>query len=156
MTEKRAYSERKTANPALGWKRNDVEEWLRRASPMAAKLYKAGVLRVRLFYWSNPTIKDLTANLRDGKGAKWLSPSADENDPLERAYRAQLGGEVKRNRPDVRGHDRFEWVKIAPNHFWDCENMQTAAALKGGALRIDGASAATPANETEDEKEAAT
>ena len=94
---------------------------------------KQGRLKtVPLFHWSNPTCKDILANLRDGKGAEWLAYSEAGED-----YEAQMFSERKVQRHDRAGQAVYEWRKIGKraNHLWDCECMQVVAALMGRVLR---------------------
>ena len=94
---------------------------------------KQGRLKVvPLFHWSNPTCKDILANLRDGNGAEWLAYAEAGED-----YQAQMFSEKKVQRHDRVGQVVYEWRKIGKrqNHLWDCECMQIVAALMGRVLR---------------------
>ena len=76
--------------------------------------------------WSNPTIKDLLWNLKEGKGAPWhvcdLGPAMSEK------YAKWLDSERKREGIDRFGRVVLHWKKIRQNHFWDCECMQVVFA----------------------------
>jgi hypothetical protein len=89
-----------------------------------------------VFYWSNPSVKNITWRLRHGRGAPWELPA-----DLSPEYRLGIDSEVKVrlvNRRD--GAVSYLWKNIAPNkfnHHWDWENMQTVCALIAGLLRFE-------------------
>jgi hypothetical protein len=89
-----------------------------------------------VFYWSNPSIKNILWRLRHGRGASWELPA-----DLSPEYRLGIDSEVKVrlvNRRD--GAVSHIWKNIAPNkfnHHWDWENMQVVCALIAGFLRFD-------------------
>lgn len=89
-----------------------------------------------LFYWSNPSVKNILWRLRHGRGAPWDLP--EDTSP---EYRLGIDSEVKVrivNRKD--GSISYLWKNVAPggfNHPWDCENMQVVCALIAGLLRFD-------------------
>ncbi len=90
-----------------------------------------GLIQVRLFYWSNPTIKDVTFRLKTGKGAKWEVYST-----VSIEYRNQMCSESKRRLRTKSGKTIVKWERIGrrPNHLWDCENMQTTTAFQSGLI----------------------
>jgi phage terminase large subunit GpA-like protein len=75
-------------------------------------------------YWSNLNIKDTLARLRRNQdptqGATWEVP-----DDIDDDYLAQMESEHRIKEKGV-----WLWKQIGnrPNHYFDCENMQTAAA----------------------------
>ena len=83
------------------------------------------------FYWSNPAVKNITWNLRHGRGARWELPK-----DLSEAYKAEIDTEVRKRTLDKKtGRPRYVWVQLSEdNHAWDCENMQTVFALMAGIL----------------------
>lgn len=97
-----------------------------------------GKTKIAELRWSNPTIKDLLARLRDGASSpvRWEVPTQWASEE----YFRHLDGEYKTRRFNARtGRVSYEWVlrnRHWPNHLLDCEAMQTAVALKLGILRM--------------------
>lgn len=82
-------------------------------------------------FWSNEKVKDVLANLRGGKGAKWETP-----DDVSGDYIHQIASEVKRdvvNKATKAVAARWERIR-KDNHLWDCEAMQTVFAIFNGFL----------------------
>lgn len=82
-------------------------------------------------FWSASKVKDVLANLRDCKGAKWETP-----DDASQDYHQQIVSEVKKDvvNKTTKATDS-RWVKIRKdNHLWDCEAMQTVFAIFNGFL----------------------
>jgi phage terminase large subunit GpA-like protein len=82
-------------------------------------------------FWSNEKVKDVLANLRGGKGAKWETP-----DDVSGDYVHQIASEVKRDvvNKATKGVSS-RWVRVRKdNHLWDCEAMQTVFAIFNGFL----------------------
>lgn len=81
---------------------------------------------VRLFVFSNPSIKDLLAEYRQGLGPPWQLP---EN--LTTDYIDQMNAERREEITDTHGRIRYVWVNKPrrPNHYWDCECMIMTGAL---------------------------
>jgi hypothetical protein len=76
-------------------------------------------------HWASEPVKDTLHALRTGNGAKWETP----DDPPE-DYAKQLNGDQKRERINKKtGRPEWAWKCVGPNHAWDCEAMQVAAAL---------------------------
>ncbi|MCX6876395.1 MAG: phage terminase large subunit family protein [Verrucomicrobia bacterium] len=77
-----------------------------------------------MFYWSNLNIKDTLARLRRNQdrdnGPVWEVP-----DDIDEEYLAQMESEHR-----IKKNGRWSWEQIGsrPNHYWDAENMQAAAA----------------------------
>ncbi len=77
-----------------------------------------------VIYWSNLSIKDMLARLRrnqdPGRGVTWEVP-----DDIDDEYLAQMESEHR-----VKERNQWMWKQIGkrPNHYFDCEAMQTAAA----------------------------
>jgi len=110
---RRAYSPRVYVDPAVGTKS------------------QGRVRPVSLFHWSNPTVKDVLCNLRDGKGASWtVLPDAGQE------YELQMFSERRKERHDKAGQVVYEWHRVGKraNHLWDCEGMQVAAAMMAKCL----------------------
>jgi len=84
----------------------------------------------RYMFWASDPVKDVLLALRTGTdGRRWELPADVGED-----YLRQMRGEVKRERVSkVTGRSEWRWAKVGPNHFLDCEAMQTAVAL---ALQI--------------------
>ncbi|QYY34597.1 terminase gpA endonuclease subunit [Ruficoccus sp. ZRK36] len=75
-------------------------------------------------YWSNLNIKDTLARLRrnqdPAKGPTWEVP-----DDIDEDYLSQMESEHR-----AKEKNTWMWKQIGkrPNHYWDCESMQAAAA----------------------------
>lgn len=117
----------------LGAKNIDVQKWIASISERAKALYNAGKLRCALVLWSNPSVYDILARLRDGKGAEWLCP-ASESGRGDDEYRKQMGSHVKREAVDSRGNSVLKYHKIYADHFYDCEAMQIVMASMAHCL----------------------
>jgi hypothetical protein len=107
-----------------------------KGDPRTGKSY-AGRVRCPLFYWSNPSIKDLLWNLKSGKGSEWLVPDLGsailwgERDPKKLVYAEGVDSERKIYNLEK---DSFapRWTKIRrANHPWDAECMQVVYAYMG-------------------------
>ena len=77
-----------------------------------------------MFYWSNLNIKDTLARLRRNQnpdnGPVWEVP-----DDIDDDYLAQMESEQR-----IKEKGQWMWKQIGsrPNHYFDCESMQAAAA----------------------------
>jgi hypothetical protein len=129
--ERRIYSEKTYGDPMLGLKNNDVEKWLASVSPHALALYKKGALKCPLYLWSNPSVKEITQNLIEGRGGDWLAPVSEANTPMEEIYRKHLAGEIL----DLSNGKR-EFKEIGENHLKDCEQESTVAAIMAGCFPL--------------------
>jgi hypothetical protein len=91
--------------------------------------------------WSNPTIKDVLARLRDAETSpvRWEVPEEWSKDE----YWRQLEGEIKRRDFNKKtGAITYTWQKRSrhwPNHLLDCEAMILAVAMKIGILKTSAA-----------------
>lgn len=94
-------------------------------------------------YWSNLNIKDMLARLRrnqnSSQGATW-----EVADNVPEDYLAQMESEQR-----VKERNVWVWQQIGkrPNHYWDCEAMQAAAATM---LKIVGREAIDSGHEDEE------
>jgi phage terminase large subunit GpA-like protein len=97
-----------------------------------------GKRKIAELRWSNPSVKDMLARLRDGESSpvRWEVP---EQWATEEYFR-HLDGEYKTRRFNARtGRVTYEWImrnRHWPNHLLDCEAMQVAVAMKLGILRM--------------------
>jgi hypothetical protein len=92
-------------------------------SPVQQAQVPGGV--INYVFWASDPVKDVLHKLRSGQGAVWEVPSDVEDE-----YRKQMNGDAKREVVNKRtGRSEWRWVKVGANHGWDCEAMQTAAAL---------------------------
>jgi hypothetical protein len=83
----------------------------------------------RYMFWASDPVKDMLSALSTAHSYQWEVPADVGED-----YVRQMRGEVKRERVNkTTGRSEWRWTKVGPNHFWDCEAMQVAAAL---ALQI--------------------
>jgi len=107
---------------------------LKRRRPVSNKV-RVSISRnspiVLLFRWSNPTVKDILATLKEGKGAEWLACDVGEQ---TEAYQKQVNGERKTESIDRHGNTVLMWKKFRENHALDCECMQVAAAIVMGCF----------------------
>lgn len=106
----RPYSPRKKVDPGRGTKNQ-------------------GRAFVWYFDWSNLSVKNITAQLRLGRGVPWELPA-----DLPHTYRDQIDTEIKVSLVSkTRGSTAEIWRPLNPsnpnNHAWDDENQQTAMAL---------------------------
>jgi hypothetical protein len=131
-TEQRIYSECDFGDPLLGLRNEDSRKWLEGVSPPAAKLYQAGTLKAPIYTLSRPSLSDILAVLRDGKGAPFTAPTADQRDAEEKIYRQHMAGEIKKPKRDKRGFIKELWVKIGPQHYWSCEKINLGQACLAG------------------------
>ena len=96
-------------------------------------------------HWSNPTIKDVLARLKNGKAAPWGVPI-----DVHPEFSKHMSSEMKKSVLDKR-YNRYvkRWVAIGrrPNHGWDCECMQVVCAMLAGLIANPFASAAAPDKE---------
>ena len=90
----------------------------------------------RVFSWSNPTIKDVLEQRRDGraKAIRSLIIEAEWND----IYSRHMGAERKVQRQDRKGHVVWEYVKTRDDHLRDCKAMSIAHAMRRGRLNLGG------------------
>lgn len=99
-----------------------------------------------VFYWSNLNIKDTLARLRRNQnpdnGPVWEVP-----DDIDEDYLAQMESEHR-----IKKNGKWLWERIGsrPNHYWDTEAMQVAAATM---LKIVGREAIslTPVDTSDEE-----
>jgi hypothetical protein len=96
-----------------------------------------------LFYWSNPSVKNILWRLRHGRGAKW-----ELSHDLPADYRLGIDSELKFRHVNPRtAAVTYHWKNVAPNRFnhpWDCECMQIVCALIAGILVWDVNATAAP------------
>lgn len=85
-----------------------------------------------LYRFSNYSLKNILAHLRDGKGVKWIVNEVDA------VYEAQMNSEVLQRTIDKKtNREKWIWVKKSAhgdNHIWDLEVMQCAAACMANLL----------------------
>jgi hypothetical protein len=103
-------------------KGQDGKSVLRFYSPVRKVFIGRGLI-ARVHYWSNLNVKDTLAKLRRNKpedGPTWELPV---DAPKE--YLSHLESEQR-----VNHNGRWQWDPIGdrPNHWFDCEAMQVAAA----------------------------
>lgn len=97
----------------------------------------AGRKYVTELRWSNPTVKDILARLRQSDTApvKWSIPNEYATDE----YFKHLNGEWKKRIVSLKtGRATMAWVlrsSLWPNHLLDCECMNLAIALKFEILK---------------------
>ncbi len=132
IQEQRIYSMRQSADPLLGLKTAEFEKLRAGMSATALAVMRNQKLMASQYNWSKPAIYAILLNLRDGKGAKWMSPASDANTPEELDYRRQLNSHFQRTRHDARGNPITEWHCLGPDHYWDCEAMQVVCAIMAG------------------------
>lgn len=82
--------------------------------------------------WSNPTIKDMVINRRDGrtKGIRSLVASGPWND----LFNVEMHSQKKVQADSKYGGGKWKWVKFRADHSLDCVCMNTVRALQIGVL----------------------
>lgn len=86
------------------------------------------------FRWSNPSIKNLTWNLRHGASNHTWEVASN----VSPRYRQEIDGEAKKKVVVKKtGGAKWQWVTLGPNHAWDCECMQSVVAVAAGLLTFD-------------------
>tara|TARA_R100001510_G_C7655916_1_gene215461 strand:+ start:3477 stop:5222 length:1746 start_codon:yes stop_codon:yes gene_type:complete len=79
---------------------------------------------IKLYHWSNPSIKDKLELMMRGESTRWEIPEKISDD-----YIKQLTAERRQEFEDSRGHESFKYVKIRKDdHLRDCEAMILVAA----------------------------
>ncbi len=92
-----------------------------------------GQTKCRLILLATERLKDIAAHLRDGKSLPWEIPS-----DVPELYLKQINGEVKKETVEPKTKRAvFRWLQVKPNHAFDTEYYQVAAALIAGILRLD-------------------
>jgi phage terminase large subunit GpA-like protein len=101
--------------------------------PAMGTALQGQVRPVRLFVFSNPSIKDLLAEYKRGIGPSWQIP---ENVTMD--YVRQMSAEHREELEDAYGKLSYKWVNRPrkDNHYWDCECMTLVAALVTGAIGV--------------------
>jgi len=88
-------------------------------------------INARLHLWSNYSIKNILANLRDNQieNYKWTTDTSDKS------YIEQLHSEVLKDFIDSKTNTTKQvWVKTSENnHYWDCECMNLCMAVMASA-----------------------
>ena len=95
-----------------------------------------------LITWSNPTIKDIVINRRDGKskGCQNLIARA----PWNTEFNRQMHSQRKAHVDGKWGSGQWKWVKKWDDHGLDCKCMITVRAHQGGLLGGETAPAEPP------------
>ncbi len=98
--------------------------------PMSGKS-DAGQYYCPLVYWSNPTIKDIAAKIRDGRAQKMSVPEHGSEELMK-----HLLSERRIKVWDKYGQDSWKYENIGkrPNHLWDCFCMQVLFACIAGVI----------------------
>lgn len=88
---------------------------------------------IRLFVYSNPSIKDLLAEYKKGLGPSWQLPKN-----VTRDYVNQMSAEHREEMVDNYGKVTYKWVNKPrkDNHFWDCECMILVGGLVTGMIGL--------------------
>lgn len=86
--------------------------------PVDGGLMKGHVVKT-LRYRANDWKETLNDHIQ-GKGPKWELPQDVGAD-----YKKQMSGEYRSEKKGPRGVTMIEWIKKGPNHYWDCEVIQT-------------------------------
>lgn len=86
--------------------------------------------------WSNPTIKDVVINRRDGraKGIKSLVANGEWND----LFNMEMHSQKKVQADGKYGGGKWKWVKFRGDHTLDCVCMNTVRAFQLGLLSPTG------------------
>ena len=89
------------------WERTFVDPFFKQ--PGARKL-------IPLFRHCGNAVKDRLAEYMTGLVGEWTIPAA-----IAREYMEQLTGERRFEVVDPKGRVRYEWRRVGPNHYFDCE-----------------------------------
>jgi len=94
-------------------------------------------LELPVLYFNGPAMKDILAKLRRGPDAAMGLRWELVEDPQDAMYFNHLDAEYRRPITDRRGRVEFEWTcrSRRPNHLFDCEVQQIAAAMFHRRLR---------------------
>lgn len=99
------------------WSMNEIDPAI--GTPMEGR-----VRPIKLYHWSNPSIKDKLELLMRGEGTSWEIPRK-----ISEEYLKQVTAERREEFVDTRGHESFKYVKIRKDdHLRDCESMILVAA----------------------------
>lgn len=80
---------------------------------------------IRLYHWSNPSIKDMLMMMMQGKSSAWEIPKHIGTD-----YILEVTAEYRQEVVDARGQVKYKWArKRHDNHAFDCECMILVAAV---------------------------
>lgn len=86
--------------------------------------------RSRYMFLVVEKLKDMLATLRAGDG---FENTRDVSD----AYKSHMKGEIKKKEVNRKsGKESFKWVRVGPNHLFDCEVYQVGAALIFGVFEV--------------------
>lgn len=110
------------------------QSWKHTLADPAMGTAMAGMVKpVGLFVYSNPAIKDLVAEYRQGLGPSWQIP---ENVTMD--YIEQMNAEHREELVDTHGKVTYKWINKPrrPNHYWDCECMVMVAGLVTGTIGV--------------------
>jgi phage terminase large subunit GpA-like protein len=101
--------------------------------PALGTTMQGRVRPIRLFHFSNPSIKDLLNEYMHGVGPTWEIPENIQGD-----YLAQMHAEHREEAVDSYGKIKYRWVNKPrrPNHYFDCECMLVVAGLVTGMLGV--------------------
>jgi phage terminase large subunit GpA-like protein len=103
------------------------------ADPAIGTANQGRVRPIRLYLWSNPSVKDVLAEWMAGLGADWTLPQTESGSMTE--YMHQVTSEKRVEKVDAKGHSFFEWIQIRrDNHYWDCECMIAVGAMAAGLI----------------------
>jgi len=108
------------------WIRDGMRQaWtISQIDPAVGTRMQGSVRPIRLYHWSNPTIKDKLELLMSGEGPEWQIP-----EKVSRNYLDQITAERREEIVDSKNRVTFRYVKIRKDdHFRDCESMVIAAA----------------------------
>jgi hypothetical protein len=80
---------------------------------------------IRLYHWSNPSIKDMLMMMMQGKSSLWEIPKHIGSD-----YILEVSAEYRMEIVDARGQVKYKYArKRRENHAFDCECMILVAAV---------------------------
>jgi phage terminase large subunit GpA-like protein len=93
--------------------------------PFIGTRYEGRAQPIRLFHWSNPSIKDTLMMMMQGKSSQWEIPKHVGQD-----YVLEVTAEYRQEVVDLRGQIRYKYArKRKENHAFDCECMILTAAI---------------------------
>ena len=104
---------------------------------------------LKLYLWSNPSVKDILALAISGQEQKWTIPRH-----VSMTYLREMTSEAREPQEDTKGRITYAWVKKRrDNHRWDCECILQTAAIISGSIRRRRIDVETPGNAAPEQEE---
>ncbi len=93
--------------------------------PFIGTAMEGKALPLRLYHWSNPSIKDMLMMMMQGKSSSW-----EISKHIDPTYVLEVTAEYRQEIIDARGQVKYKYArKRKENHAFDCECMILCAAI---------------------------